>query len=32
MIALVQEKVLQETGVPLERELKILDADTLEFI
>ncbi len=32
LIALIQEKVLQETGVPLERELKILDADTLEFI
>ena len=32
LIALIQETVLRETGVPLERELKILDANTLQFV
>lgn len=32
LIAHIQEKVYQQTGVPLEREIKILDAQTLQFV
>lgn len=32
LISFIQETVLRDTGVSLERELKILDADTLQFI